>query len=224
MISSKSACLRFIWRWFVEEFSTFDKPQVKLRWSYITIMKKPTQLRAGFHLPRMFTRLFFEVVFFLLGTAGLESSVKVAYIFSWFGKKIRGFSIQKDQRNGRIFSEKTPPSLALQGHCIILGCNSGQLQVWDASSAELLSTAKVQRAKKKSEIFRWGWVGLVGLVWSSFLLGTWWGVVFVYVFFSLNIPVVTIDLRNFFFKMMKWNPRKRNQVCVAALSSVLWKP
>eukprot|EP00434_Breviolum_minutum_P018243 symbB.v1.2.016093.t1/scaffold1215.1/size131139/3 len=40
-----------------------------------------------------------------------------------------------------------PPSKNVhKGHCIILGCNSGQLQVWDASSAELLSTAKAFHA------------------------------------------------------------------------------
>ena len=35
-----------------------------------------------------------------------------------------------------------PPAKTCQGHCIILGCTSGRLQVWDAASAELLTIAK----------------------------------------------------------------------------------
>lgn len=170
--------------------------------------------------------LFKLCVFFCSAQLDLNFQCRLLTFFHDLVRRFGLFLFKKTKEMAGFFQKKHLQALPCRGiasswAATVVNCKSGMLHL---QSCWALPRCNGSWKKMRNFSLGMGWVGWVGLVQFS----TWdmMGCSFctVYVFFSLNIPVVTIDLRNFFFKMMKWNPRKRNQVCVAALSSVLWKP
>ena len=152
---------------------------------------------------------FLKLFFFCSAQLDLNLQWRLLTFFHDLVRRFVVFLFKKTKEMAGFFQKKHLQALPCRGiasswAATVVNCKSGMLHLQSC-----WALPRCNGRKKKSEIFRWGWVGLVGLVWSSFLLGTWWGCSFCICFFQFEYTRCDYWFEKLFFQDDEMKSQKK---------------